>query len=162
MKPSQKDIKAIAKIQKLPVNISIDGLTAFMLIAQLQLALRHPSNTGKPADKVREILVNFFLSVSSRPQDWGDPRWHYEFIKFEWKSNDTIYLQNAHIWTTTKLTPPEILGKLGQAIGMILQPGREKELCGRTHLDEDDFWCEEWGELPPVFYSNEYEFMDFD
>ena len=208
MKPSEQDIKAIAEIQKLPVNISTDGLTAFMLIAQLQLALRHPSNTGETADKVREIVVNLqnqlqtrspdikpilekgwhpefdistgekivdvhnvytlyeseeegepnFLSVSSRPQDWGDPRWHYEFIKFEWKSNDTIYIQNAHIWTTTKLTPPEILGKLGQAIGMILQPGKAKELCGRTHLDIDDFWCEEWGELPPVFDSNEYDY----
>ena len=97
MNPTPQDLKAIAEIPKLPVNISTDGLTAFMLIAQLQLALRHPGNTGETADRVKKIVID---------------------------------LQN--------------------------------QLCGRTHLEQDDFWCEEWGELPPVFERNDYDLMDFE
>ena len=213
MQPSQQDIKAIAEIQKLPVNISIDGLTAFMLIAQLQLALRHPSNTGETADKVREIVVNLqnqlqtrspdlkpildkgwhpefdvstnkrivnvhnvytlysdadsegnkLLSVSSRPQDWGDPRWHYHFVKLEINYSETIYINNAHLWTTEELDIPQLTGTFGQALGMIMQPGRPHEICDRSHLYEDDFWCDEWGEMPPYYMgsSTDDEYFDY-
>ena len=184
MNPTPQDLKAISEIQKLPVNISTDGLTAFMLIAQLQLALRHPGNTGETADRVKKIVIDlqnqlqtrspdlkpildqgwhpeFDVSTGekivdvhnvdtlyepeeddqeqsallsfSRPQDWGAPRWNYEFIKLEWKNEHALYINNAHFWTTTKFTPPEILANLGQAVGKILQPGTPKELCGRTH-----------------------------
>ena len=96
-----------------------------------------------------------------RPQDWGDPKWNYEFLKLEWKLKDTIYINNAHVWTTTKLDPPEILAAMGQAIGMIMQPGKPSQLCGRTHLDIDDFWDDDWGEMPPVFDRNEYDLQDY-
>ena len=205
MIPTQKEIDAIALLKDLPVNFSIDGLTTFMIISQLQLAMRHPGNRGQTSQVVRDIVIDLqnqlqtrspdikpildkgwhpefdvdidekitqvhnvftlyesskpgepsLLSVSSRPQDWGDPSWHYEFIKLEWKHFNTLYIQNAHVWTTTKMAAPEILGKMGGAIGMIMQPGKKPELCDRSHLDEDDFWCEEWGEMPPYYFNTE-------
>ena len=34
-------------------------------------------------------------------------------------------------------------------------PGANPKLCSMDYLDEDDFWSEEWGEMPP--YYEEYE-----
>ena len=200
MNLSQNDINAVAQLKNLPVHIQTDGLTTFMLIAQLQLALRHPGNSGDSADRIRELAVDLqnqlltrspdlkpildkgwhpefdmstgerivdvhnvytlysseeepnFISVSSRPQDWGDPRWNYHFVKLQTKRNDTIYINNAHLWTTEEYELHELTNNFGGAIGLILQPGRPPEICDRSHLKEDDFWDKEWGEMPP-FYS---------
>ncbi|MEM8829501.1 MAG: hypothetical protein AAGE96_09105 [Cyanobacteria bacterium P01_G01_bin.19] len=212
MKPTQDEINTIHQIKDLPVNLSINGLTLFMMIGQLQLALRHPSNKGQSADIIRDIVIdmqnqlqsrspgikqildkgwhpefdistdeqvvevhnaftlyenadeegNNLIMISNRPEDWGDPRWNYQFIKLEWKEDDTLYIQNAHIWTTAKHSFPKLLSRLGQAIGMVIEPGMPPELCDRSHLDIDDFWSEEWGELPPVFERNEDELMEFE
>ncbi len=213
MSISEQDLKAIALIKDVPVNIQTDGMTAFMLIAQLQLALRHPGNDGESAEKIRDLAIDlqnqlilrsselkpildkgwhpeFDLDIDERnkeivevhnvytlyeseegeadilsmyrSQDWGDPKWHYEFIKLEWKYKGILYIQNAHVWTTSSMTPPEILGRLGEYVGMIAQPGRAKELCDRSHLDEDDFWCEEWGEMPPYYQLPDSDIYYFD
>lgn len=208
MNSFQNHINAVAKIKNLPVNISTDGMTTFMLIAQLQLALRHPGNKGGYADSVRELAINLqnqlisrlpelkpildqgwhpefdlsinqrivnvhnvytlysdaeengnkFMSVSSRPQDWGDPRWNYHFVKFETKLDNTIYINNAHLWTTEKFDLQELMANFGQAIALVMVPGRPPEICDRSYLQEDDFWCEEWGELPPYFEFQEDDF----
>ena len=146
MKPSPEDINAIVKLKDLPVNLSIDGITAFMIIAHLQLALRHPGNRGDSSEEVRSIVIyiqnqlqtrvpeikslldkgwhpefdistnerivsvhnvytlysnndedkDSLLSVSSRPQDWGDPRWNYHFVKLETKYENTIYINHLY------------------------------------------------------------------
>ena len=82
MNPTQKDIDAIAKLKDLPVNISTDGLTIFMMIAQLQLALRHPSNNGESADRVRSLVVDLQNQLQTRSPDLKpilDKGWHPEF-----------------------------------------------------------------------------------
>ena len=206
----QEYINAVGQLKDLPVNIETSGLTVFMLIAQLQLALRHApkadrgrGNAGESADKIRELAIDLqnqltsrvhelkpildkgwhpefdmstnerivdvhnvytlysaadddefdknFLSVSSRPTDWGNPRWNYYFVKLEIKYSNTIYINNAHLWTTEEFNIPELTGTFGSALGMIMQPGKPPEICDRSHLKEDDFWCEEWGEMPPYF-----------
>ena len=202
----QEYINAVGQLRELPVHLQTDGLTIFMLIAQLQLALRHPGNSGESADKIRELAIdlqnqltsrvhglkpilergwhpefdmninervvdvhnvyclysnadeekNNFLSISSRPQDWGDPRWNYHFVKLQIKHSNTIYINNAHLWTTEELNIPELTGTFGGALGMIMQPGKPPEICDRSHLQEDDFWCEEWGEMPP-YYEKSFE-----
>lgn len=101
------------------------------------------------------------LSVSSRPQDWGDPAWNYHFVKLQAKWNDTIYINNCHLWTTKTYDLHELIGTFGTAIGMILQPGKPPEICDRSHLQEDDFWDKEWGEMPPYFDLNECDLEEF-
>ena len=206
----QEYIKAVGQLKELPVHLQTDGLTIFMLIAQLQLALRHPGNAGESADKTRELAIdlqnqlrsrvpdikpildrgwhpefdmsanerivnvhnvytlysaedekaNNFLSISSRPQDWGDrgtfvplsleerlgrfaSAWNYHFVKVELKYDNTIYINNAHLWTTKEMNIPELTGTFGGALGLIAEPGQPPEICDRSHLQEDDFWCED-------------------
>ena len=205
----QEYINAVGQLKELPVHLQTDGLTIFMLIAQLQLALRHPGNAGESADKIRELAVDLqnqlttrvpdikpildrgwhpefdmsanerivnvhnvytlyspvdeddcaFLSISSRPQDWGDPRWNYHFVKVELKYDNTIYINNAHLWTTKEMNIPELTGTFGKALGLIAEPGQPPEICDRSHLREDDFWCEEWGEMPPLYETKDEDFM---
>lgn len=42
-------LQELVKIKGLRVELELDGVQAFMLIAQLQLALRHPANQGDAA-----------------------------------------------------------------------------------------------------------------
>ena len=38
------------------VNLHLEGPQAFMLVAELQLALRHPGNTGTAAEVARSVI----------------------------------------------------------------------------------------------------------
>ena len=40
---------------------------------------------------------------------------------------------------------------------MCLVPGWQKELCGTTHLAENDFWEKSWGQMPPYFEAQEQD-----
>jgi hypothetical protein len=37
---------------------------------------------------------------------------------------------------------------------MIMMPGKPRELCDRSHLEEDDFWLKEWGTRPPYYEAS--------
>ena len=69
----QEYINAVTQLKDLPVNIETDGLTVFMLIAQLQLALRHApdppwgrGNAGESANKIRELAIDLQNQLTSR------------------------------------------------------------------------------------------------
>lgn len=98
------------------------------------------------------------LATLSRPQDWGDPRWHYEEFVFEWITDDTHWVNHVHCWTDLKRERwqyPELFCPL---VVQILQPGTPVQLCGKTHLDADDFWLPEWGPMPEIYDPfEEYE-----
>lgn len=40
----------------------------------------------------------------------------------------------------------------------IMIPGRDEKECGNTHLAEDDFWQESWGNMPPHFEHDDEDF----
>jgi hypothetical protein len=83
--------KQLSNTNTIPLQIS--ELAAFMLIAQLQLAFRHPNNIGESRDVVRESIqpiVDYFtgdvreilergfhpeFDIDTRPQP--DPDWDY-------------------------------------------------------------------------------------
>jgi len=52
-----------------PVQVELGPGYAFILIAQLQLALRHPGNTGIPAGIAREVIngLRMQLPVAAQP-----------------------------------------------------------------------------------------------
>lgn len=98
-------------------------------------------------------IVEEPFATLSRPQDWGDPRWHYERFRLEWfnaKSNKH-YIHHAHCWTDLvdpKTDYPRLFAPL---ICSICMPGSPEALCGRDFIDIEDFWCNDWGPMPPVF-----------
>lgn len=99
----------------------------------------------------------------SRPQDWGDARWHYERFKLEWETSGKRYINHAHCWTDIQLTQPRTYPHLfASLIVTILMPGQKAELCGRDYLGEEDFWDEEWGPMPPVYHDPDenYDFYE--
>lgn len=97
------------------------------------------------------------IAQFSRPQDWGDSRWHYERFRFEWTYNNKHYINHAHCWTDIKRELFEYPQLFAQLIVQILMPGAKEQFCGREYLAEDDFWLDEWGPMPPYYYSeNEY------
>ncbi|OYD99814.1 hypothetical protein [Nostoc sp. 'Peltigera membranacea cyanobiont' 232] len=87
----QAAFKQLSNTNTIPLLIS--ELAAFMLIAQLQLALRHPNNIGASRDEVRESIqpiVDYFtgdvreilergfhpeFDIDTTPQP--DPDWDY-------------------------------------------------------------------------------------
>ncbi len=197
------------------IDIKISPLSAWCLIAQLQLALRHPENTGLVAQHARDVatalqsriplsegmrsimdmgwskeydatvsetLENFLNRVpqreivevhnayalyqsederegmiqTSRPQDWANKsQWAYERFKFEWLDKEKHYINNAYCWyNPSDLEKWEVPRTFAGAIAMILMPGSEEKLCGNCYLDEEDFWCDDWGVKPPVYVSD--------
>lgn len=113
-------------------------------------ALHAKDETASPNDP---IFIEF-----SRPQDWGDPRWHFERFKFEWMREDVHYINHAYCWTDMPKPEHGYPALFGDIIAIwILQPGRKPQLCGKDYLHPDDFWLEEWGEIPPYFDEDDYE-----
>lgn len=96
----------------------------------------------------------------SRPQDWGDPRWHYERFRFEWTHNNKHYINHAHCWTDLQRQQHEYPQLFAQLIVQILMPGAKEQFCGREYLAEDDFWLDEWGPMPPYYYPEDEYFED--
>ena len=50
-----------------PLKIILKRSECFMLLAQLQLALRHPDNTGASADWTRQLAATLENAVSISP-----------------------------------------------------------------------------------------------
>ncbi len=50
-----------------PIEIKISPLAAYLLIAQIQLAARHPENTGTGANQARDIAVNLQSRLNLSP-----------------------------------------------------------------------------------------------
>ena len=98
------------------------------------------------------------IAEFSRPQNWGDTeRWHYEFFRLSWVSDGNEYINNCHCYTDIKNPECGYSILFAQCVATILYPGRPPQLCGREYLDEDDFWLDEWGEMPPHYYPDEEE-----
>ena len=95
----------------------------------------------------------------ARPQDWGDPeRWHYHTctVQFELPDREggrTRFVNHCHLWQEVKRSPVEAYQQVSEYLFMVMMPGQPEEECGRSHLREDDFWLEEWGEMPPYTES---------
>jgi len=62
------DDLAIEEIRKLAgqpsIPLELQPLHAFFLIAQLQLALRHPHNTGRPAEFARDFIAVLHAQIA--------------------------------------------------------------------------------------------------
>ncbi|BAY34193.1 hypothetical protein NIES2107_60980 [Nostoc carneum NIES-2107] len=195
------------------IQLSISPLMAWQIISQLQLALRHPENSGasskstrhfvdtlasqmpmtdslkelfnmgwnpdydqpqtkKPTTEVHNAvaiygvnedgtLANTPIAEFARPQDWGDKeRWHYEFFRLEWHTDKELFINNCHCWTDIKNPETGYAQLFAPGICMILIPGNKPQLCGRDYLDEDDFWSEEWGEMPPYYLGDDEDEED--
>lgn len=97
------------------------------------------------------------LSFGFRPQDWGDPRWHLHYCKIEISLSEQIYINHCYVWQEVERNSVEAFQAISSSLFLMGIPGRVPELCGKTHLSEDDFWCDEWGQMPP-FYT---EFVCF-
>lgn len=102
------------------------------------------------------------LAELSRPQDWGHPRWFYHFFKFEWVVGGIKWINNCHTWTDLKFDEEHLYAELfANFIVKPMYPGRPAQKCGRDFLDMDDFWEDDWGPEPPIFYSDEeLEYME--
>jgi hypothetical protein len=97
-----------------------------------------------------------FLSITTRPQDWGNKdRWHYHTCTIRFEQNGTRYINHCHVWQEMERSTFEALEAISSALFHVYRPGTPIELCDRSHLHRDDFWIEEWGEMPPY-----YEFED--
>lgn len=100
------------------------------------------------------------LATLGRPQDWGDPRWHYSRFRFDWFMSEARYINHVHIWTDLKREESEYPQLFANLITSILIPGLPAQLAGRDALDAEDFWKEEWGPTPPVWDDWDDEFSD--
>lgn len=97
------------------------------------------------------------VAQHGRPQDWGDTeRWTHIRCTFTWHADDADYTNHFHGWTDATLEEPGMYLELfAQFAAMIAMPGSPPELCGDTHLDEDDIWDDTWGTAPP--YADDEE-----
>ena len=101
------------------------------------------------------------LAMIGRPQDWGDPKWHYKTIVVQVEIDGKTYHNTAHIWFDMPMKDGDLMG-LGwfRELAFTIQyPGENPKLCGRDYLEPEDFWLDEWGEVPEVFdaEADDYE-----
>lgn len=101
------------------------------------------------------------LATLSRPQDWGHPRWHYEYFRLEWKKGGVSYINNFHGWTDLQLPASEYPMLFASLIVQILMPGCLEQWCGKAYRNPDDFWDMAWGRLPPLWEEEEEEDGDW-
>jgi hypothetical protein len=76
-----KDIENVKKLKDIPIHLTLDGLSAFTIIAQIQLALRHPKNRGESANAAREIARHLEEAIASVIPALGitlEKGWHPE------------------------------------------------------------------------------------
>lgn len=86
-----------------------------------------------------------------RPQDWGHPRWTYKRYRLEYDEGGSRLITHAYCWTDLQRAPHQYHELFAPLIIQSLSPGRPGALCGDEYLDEDDFWEEAWGPMPPLF-----------
>jgi hypothetical protein len=117
-----------------------------------------PGKNGKLA-KAKEPESMAFLH---RPQDWGDPKWHYIECDFTWSTGGTRYVNHFHGWTDIpRENGHAYLELFAPLIVQILLPGCQPELCGKEYLDEEDFWNTNWGPRPPFFAREDPDWEEF-
>lgn len=85
------------------------------------------------------------MAQIGRPQDWGDPRWMYRTYTLEAQG----YRNTVHCWIDQQMGEHEHLETFAPLVAQIMLPGWPVEISGRDYLGEDDFWRDEWGEMPP-------------
>lgn len=61
------DFRALLADDPQPVHLELSKVNAWILAAQLQLALRHPKNTGPTALIGREIIQRIHAAVATTP-----------------------------------------------------------------------------------------------
>lgn len=127
------------------------------------------TNQGKEKIEVHNVYTLYELNPDGsaseqaalsffRPQDWGDPkRWHYHQCRIEFESNQVTYINNCHLWQEVERSGVEAFQVIASSLFMVLMPGEKQELSGNTHLDTDDFWCDDWGRTPPYYDESDDE-----
>jgi hypothetical protein len=102
------------------------------------------------------------LVIFSRPQDWGNPLlWQHIPAYIRVEAEDPRFKSRAvHIWCRPHHEPFEFLRSIGGYAFSFYFPGKPSELCDRSHLAQDDFWNEKWGEMPPHY--DPVDFNPFD
>ncbi len=96
-----------------------------------------------------------------RPQDWGDARWMYRVYTLEATIGGQAYRNEVHCWLEQEepeeTSEADHLELFAELICMITLPGWDRHRSTREFLDDDDFWDEEWGEMPPQWSEDEEE-----
>lgn len=93
-----------------------------------------------------------------RPQDWGHPRWMYRKYVLEAMG----CRHEAHCYADKALSDLDHLQLFSSLLTTIAQtyPPTRREVCDRSHLQEDDFWEESWGPRPPYVETDEEDDLD--
>lgn len=87
-----------------------------------------------------------------RPQDWGDSvRWLHKVYTLEAEINGVKYRNEVHCWAEKPLSEGEHLEMFAPFVVLLTEPWTPRELCGKTHLDTEDFWEAAWGPQPPYY-----------
>lgn len=99
-------------------------------------------------------LLSFF-----RPQDWGNSsRWHYHQCSIQFTLDGTTYINNCHLYQEIERNSIEAFQFVSEYLFMVALPGCKQELAAKSHLNEDDFWEKEWGDLPPYYEEPDEEY----
>jgi hypothetical protein len=102
-------------------------------------------------EEAEEAIAEF-----GRPQDWGDNgRWMYRKYVFEAEINGVKWRNEVHCWGERPLSEADHMELFAPLAAQMMEPCPPVELCSNTHLDEDDFWSEDWGPQPPVFEDDD-------
>lgn len=99
------------------------------------------------------------LLIFFRPQDWGDAkRWHYHQCQVQFSLSGTTYINNCHIYQEVERNLVEACQAIAPYLFMAMMPGTPEQIAGKSHLTEDDFWSDEWGDLPPYYNPDEEDY----
>ncbi|MEL6408671.1 MAG: hypothetical protein AAFR81_30165 [Chloroflexota bacterium] len=87
----------------------------------------------------------------SRPQDWGNPKWHYREVTLVVEIAGTVYESHAHVWIDVEIEDADLMqyNFFRECVFSVQYPGANPKVCGRDYLDQDDFWQDSWGDMPP-------------
>jgi len=98
------------------------------------------------------------LLIFFRPQDWGNPqRWHYHQCSIAYTFRGTNYINNCHIYQEVERNSVEAFQAIAPYLFEVYMPGCPVEIAAKSHLQEDDFWSEAWGDLPPYYEPDDNE-----
>ena len=49
------------------------------------------------------------LIMFTRPQDWGDPKWHYKTVTVEMEIDGKTYRNTTHIWCDVPMKDADLM-----------------------------------------------------
>ena len=78
----KKIAELLEELKEIPIRLDIDGLFAFQIITQIQLALRHPQNRGETSDRTRKFAIDLQNGIVDRVPEIKsilDKGWHPEW-----------------------------------------------------------------------------------